>query len=240
MKSFEHFCYNPISQQNYDSWISCITWITTPAILFSLLNLHDIPLSTNSKWRWRRMNRKSTGRSQGLGDCHSEGMLFLSGWHIIGTDPTFIDVSETICATDLVLVWRLARGPRLPSSAVPLWLSLKGNRQKKFQAIRFQILLILQRSWRELKFCFYEWKIGRKEYAMQTLFICKFTVCLNLWGCTSAGGNLESPPRLGGCVPAGDQLPPWAAFFLSTSWSVESTQPESRAWQGIKYSCIKW
>lgn len=118
--------------------------------------------------------------------------------------------------------------PDRPSSAMPrghvLQLSFKGNREKEFKAINFQTFLILQGAWMKLRFHFYEWKIGRKRYAMWMLFVCRFTICLNLWGCTSAGENLENPPRLSGSLPAGDKLPSATAFCFFHIYSLISRE----------------
>lgn len=109
--------YKPISQQTSAIWMCCIIWISTLDTFFSYFLF-----SAKSSWftrkhkqqverEKRRINWKSTGRGQGLGNCHSESMFFPSEWHFIGTDPTFTGVSGTICATDLLQ--HLVRGPRL-------------------------------------------------------------------------------------------------------------------------------
>lgn len=58
------------------------------------------------------MNWSSTGRGWGLWGWHLEGTFLPSEGHVTGTDPTSTDVSETICATDLV------QGAPMPSSAM--------------------------------------------------------------------------------------------------------------------------
>lgn len=93
----------------------------------------------------------------------------------------------------------------------------------------FQTSLILQRAWMKLRFDFCEWKIGRKRCTTWTLFVCKFTVCLNLRGCTSAGENLENPLRLSGCLPAGDRLPSATAFCFLRTYSLISREHATRA-----------
>lgn len=99
-----------------------------------------------------------------------------------------------------------------------------------------QIFLVLLGAWTKLMFYFYARKIGRKQHAVWTLTLCSFMLCLKSWGFTSAGENLETPPWLCGCLPAGDRLLPLllSASCLSTRWSMESTEPEPRAWQRIK------
>lgn len=163
----------------------------------------------------RRINWKSTGRGQGLGNCHSGSMFFPSEWHFIGTDPTFTGVSGTICATDLLQ--HLVRGPWLaiPSSALGhrLQPSFKGNARKSSQQF-IQTFLILQGAWTKLMFYFYAWKVGRKQHTVGTLILCSFMSCLKSWGLTSAGENVETPPGLCGCLPAGDRLLP---LLLSAS-----------------------
>lgn len=72
--------------------------------------------------------------------------------------------------------------------------------------------LILQGPWAKLIFYFQAWKIGRKQHAVWTLILCSFMLCLKSRGLTSAGENLETPPGLCGCLPAGDRLLPPLLF----------------------------
>lgn len=119
-------------------------------------------------------------------------------------------------------------GPKWPSSAKRPGLRFKGSRVEELKAIHFQTVLVIQGTWMKFRFYFYERKIGRKHHAMRMLFVCKFTVCLNLWGCTSAGENLENPPKQSGCLPAGDRLLSTAAACFSHIYSLISREHTTR------------
>lgn len=81
--------------------------------------------------------------------------------------------------------------------------ALKGTVRKSSKQY-IQTPLILLGAWTKLMFYFYAWKTGREQHTVWTLILCSFMLCLKSWGLTSAGENLESPPGLCGCLPAGD------------------------------------